>query len=718
MPGGGPLPDASARLQLLERRLTDAERVWAEAIDDPWTEPDLKLHYRAMQDLCRECAGRRGGFATIEEKRLCDRVRDPYKIYFNNLYVRVNGLEKQIEIKGEHKENEPSTVAYEYRRRPSRENLERLRRLFDQVHRYYVGWPYTWTRYINKYPFQKARDEYFRQAFFDRDREYLALKGRPGADPRELAVARGRAEFEFRRLKEEYLTNDLPHAGEVNAFYLACSLDDYHRLVEEERALAEERRREGRAKEVVVFIHGLSETRASWGSFPELLSREDVVNDGLRDRYFKVYVFSYDTVEDSKSVEGFKKELDGFIKDILRDEGVEKVHLVGHSFGAVLCLKYLIHQMDPLLEGIDRGNPVAVAGAIVRAYAEGKCRQTVKSFTSVAGSLSGSAIANIAADRFIPREQLFRKALPLMRGGVPGYGDIQVRENQLGSAVNLTSFWRLDSECPLVPQGLLSFLGGGATPPGAVESLREARVPALCLVGDPIKIQSLCHKEGFLKIGEMGNIFSADGIVRIVDSFRREEDDGFVKSYCANLDHTYLLRSGEDIGYRGSDVRYTPYAHFSISQVFSREHPCYRYLVSFLSGNLLPQMEPDLYTIDLFGALLRIFPDGVDPLESPDAYFMPEERVVYLKESKLVLPALRIEPVAHGRRISLKKPQWNWLTGVCLYEGKVRDSSGPAVATFRLRAEGYEERLLDVPVRPGEVSYAVNVVMKKTGGAR
>ncbi|MCX6355881.1 MAG: alpha/beta hydrolase [Candidatus Aureabacteria bacterium] len=710
------------QIRKLDGQLTAAERVWVESIDDPWTEPDMRRHYHSMQDLCRECAGGREGFETIEEKQLCDRVRDPYDIYFNNLYVRVNNLEKQIEIKERLEAGESGTVAYEYRQRPSKENLARLHRIFDQVHHYYVGWPYTWTRYINKYPFQKARDEHFRKAFLDRDREYLQLVSQAGSDPQDLIQARRRAEFEFGRLKEEYAINDLPHAGEVNAFYRARSLDEYHRFGEEEKALDEKRKREGRKKEVAIFVHGLSESRASWGKFPELLSREDVVNGDIKDRYFKAYVFSYATVEDSKSVEGFKKELDGFIRDILRDEHVEKVHLIGHSFGAVLCLKYLIYQNDATLEGVNRENPSAVAEALVKGYGEEKIHQTVESFMSIAGSLSGSEIANIAGDQFIPREQLFRRNLPIFRGGVPGYGDIQVRENQLGSAVNLSSFRRLDIECILSPLDLLKFLPDDArsTAEGATDELRSGNISTLCVVGDPVKLRSFLHKEGYLKARKFLK-FGMDGLFKALNSFKREEDDGLVKSYSANINHTYLLASGEDIGYRGASVRYTNYEHFSSCNVGSREHLVYRYVVSFLTGRLLPQMQKGRYHIDLFGMMLRVFPDAVNPQENPDAYFMPEERVVYLKDTKLVLPALTIEMVAPGkdaegvasRNSLLGQTQWNRLTGVCLYEGRVKDASRPASVSVRLRAEGYQDTLLTVPVRAGEVSYAVNVKLGK-----
>jgi pimeloyl-ACP methyl ester carboxylesterase len=722
-----PATDASALLRECGARLSDAERVWIDAIDDPYTETVLRNRYVEMQNRCRECARRPGGFATFEEKGLCDRVRDPFAIYYNDLYVEANKLKEQTEVKADVKGKEPDTVAYEYKRRPSKENLEKLRAIFQQVHRYYVGWPYTWTRYINKYPFQKSRSDHFHKAFLDRDREYGELMRRPDADRHELKLARKRAEFAFARLKEEYVTNDLPPAGEVNALYLAGDLDEYHRLREEEAALARTRTEQGLKKEVVILVHGLSETRDSWGKLPQLLSREDVVNGVSENRYFKVYVFSYDTVEDSKSVEGFKNELAGFIRDILRDEGVEQVHLIGHSFGAVLCLKYINHESDELLGDVDRSSPAAVAIRLARSCGEGKCRQKVKSFISVAGSLSGSEVANIAGDRFIPQKQLFRKSLPMFRGGVPGYGDIQVRENQVGSIVNLTSFRRLDIEYPLYPPDLVRVLDGPARQEAMtyMDALRTGIIPVLCIIGDPVKIQSLKYKEGFLKMGEVWNIFRIDGFLRIIDSFRREEDDGLVSSYSANLNHTYLLSSGEDIGYKRASVRYNAHAHFSICRVGSRDHPTYRYIVAFLNGKLNPQIEAERFRIRRFGVLLRVFPDGVNPEAASEAHFLPEERVVYMNDRRLVIPPLRIERVDGGGErskdrswnISLGTPQWNRMTGVCIYEGRIIDASQQACVILRLYAKGFAEKRISVPVKPGEMSYAVNIVLSKTASA-
>ncbi|MDD5557764.1 MAG: alpha/beta hydrolase [bacterium] len=706
-----PGAEAVAELRALDHRLDEAERVWFEAIDDPFAAEVLRDRYVEMQDLCRRCSRRERGFLSLDEKTLCDRVRDPFVIFHNRLKVRADRLEEQIEMKARLEGPEPNTVAYEYRRRPSEENLEKLQRVFEQVHRYYVGWPYTWTRYINKYAFQKSRSDHFRAAFLDRDREYRELARRPDADRRELRIARRRAEFAFARLKEEYVTNDLPPAGEVNAFYMARDLDDYHRLVVEEEALAALREREGRRKEVVVFVHGLSETRASWGRMPVLLAREDVAPGGPADRFFKVYVFSYDTVEDSKSVEGFKNELAGFIGDILRDEGVERVHLVGHSFGSVLCLKYVIHRADDVLRGVDTADPAAVAGALAAAIRSGQYRQTVASFTSVAGSLSGSQIANIAHDRFIPPERLFRRSLPMFRGGVPGYGDIQVRENQIGSAVNLTSFRRLDTERPLSPSDLAAADADGA--------LRAADVPVLCLIGDPVKLQSVFRKEGLLKMGEAWDIFRFDGPIRIFDSFRRDEDDGLVKSYSANINHVWLLDSGADIGYRGASVRSTAHAHFSIARVDSRGHPTYRYITSFLNGRLIPQEEGGRFILQRCAVLIRVFPEGMDPLDSAEAFFLPEERILYRAEGKTVIPPLSIEEVtARGapRDAAFGAPQWNRMTGVCFREGRFRAAAAAGRAVFLLRAPGFEERRLEVPVRRGETSYAVDVILQRTGG--
>jgi pimeloyl-ACP methyl ester carboxylesterase len=720
--------DVTGRLREMDAELAAAERTWAEAIDDPWTRPELKRRYAEMQELCRECASRRGGFDLVEQKDLCDRVAAPFDIYYNKLRVKVNHLEEQLDLGEAAAATASSTVAREYRRRPSNDNLEKLRKIFDQVHRYYVGDRYTWTRYINKYAFQKARGDRFRKDFLDRDAEYLALLRAGKSPPRELLLARRRADFAFSRLKGEYVTNNLPPAGEVNAFYRARSLDDYHRLAVEEAALETARRSAGKRKEVVVFVHGLGETRAAWGGFPELLAGEDAVNPAMADRYFKVYLFQYDTVEDSKSVEGFRNELAGFVSDVIRDEGVPRVHLIGHSLGAVLCLKYIGHEADALLKGVDRTDPAGVAEAIIRARIEGRYPRTVASFIAIAGSLSGSEIANIAADRFIPHERLYRASLPLFRRGVPGYGDIQVRENQIGSEVNLASFRRLDTERPLDPASLARFLpaGGRAAAAPYLPALGAAGIPSLCIVGDPVKAQSLLSRHGLMKMGEVGSIFRVDGLFHALDSLQRDEDDGLVKSYSANLNHGWLTENGDDIGYRGGAVRYTSYGHFSICRADSRLHPAYRYAVSFLCRGLLPQMEPERYRIDLFAVLMRFFPEGAGRPADPGSFFLPEERVVYLEKSKLLLPGARVKPAAgRGARpgpcaenVRLGRPAWNRMTGVYFCEGRVVDPGRPARAAFLVSADGYEDALVALPVRPGEATYAVDVVLKKKGDHR
>jgi pimeloyl-ACP methyl ester carboxylesterase len=708
----------AGQLRMLNERLDEAEGRWKESLDDPWAEKELELHYHELQDVCSGLFRREGYFRTAAEKKLCEKVKYPYAIYFNDLLIEANRLKEQLfEIE------KPGTVAHEYYKRPSSENLEKLHNVFEQVHRYFVGWPYTWSRYINKYLFQKSRLEHFGAAFIKRDREYRALEAKRAVDRDELRLARKRAEFAFHRLKEEYVTNDLPSAGEVNAFYMAGNLDEYHCLLAEEKSLDEKRKREGRRKEVVILVHGLSETRDTWGKFPELLAHEDLVNNEMKDIYFKVYVFSYDTVEDSKSVEGFKNELDGFISDIIRDEKVDQVHLIGHSFGAVLCLKYLIHEVEAFLEGGNPGDPARVAKVLVKAYEKGKIRSRVKSFISIAGSLSGSEVANIAGERFIPKERLYRKSLPLFQSGVPGYGDIQVRENQIGSNVNLESFRRLDVECPLSPQRLLQFLPEGEDRTGAAtaRALIGSDVPVLCVIGDPIKLQSVLRKEGLLKLGDIWEIFRFDGLRSVAESYRRKEDDGLVKSYSANINHSYLLEDGSDIGYKGAEIRYTSFAHFSICRVDSRSHPAYRYVVSFLNGALPPQMQEGRFEVRLFATLLRVFPEGFDPQSEAKMHFMPDERVVYDDEKRIDIPALKVEKVTAGeepegigsRNVDLVNQQWNRMTGVLIGEGEVVDTTKPAWVTYRLSAMGYRERLVRVPVKPGEVSYVVNLVLEK-----
>jgi len=443
-------------LRTLDARLDSVEAAWAKSIDDPYTKPELKKAYREMQCLCRNLHRRKGGFETAEEQRLCHRVEYPYTIYFNKLNVETNRLKEQL-----FKIRKDGTVSNEYMRRPSKDNEQKLRSIFEQVYRYYVGRPYSWHRYYSKYLFQRSRLDYFRKEFQERDLDYM--KARASGAPEEVVKLAGkRAEFAYQRLKQECVDNDLPFAGEIGPFYRSRTLDDYHDRMLEDAEKNKKRRERGLEKEVVIFVHGLGQGRICWGDFPILLADDDLY-DTEADRFFKVYVFSFDTVEDSKSVEGFKNELAGFIDDILEDENVEKVSIIGHSFGGVLCLKYLVNTLDCPAAG-GKWSPES-AGKVLPCYFEGTFRQKIKRFIGISPALSGSKVANINTGVFLRKRDLFRKRLPFMRGGIPFAGDIQVVELEIGSSVNLNSFERLDRERILDPPTLSKWATGRALSP-------------------------------------------------------------------------------------------------------------------------------------------------------------------------------------------------------------------------------------------------------------
>ena len=669
-------------LRQLDAKLDTAEEAWTGAVDDPYTEPKLRTAYQEMQCLCRRLHRRRGGFGTTAEQEICERVKYPFTIYFNKLQVEANRLKKQLfEIEKD------GTAANEYMRRPSWENELKLKGIFDQVHRYYVGRPYTWHRYYNKYLFQRSRLNRFREEFEERDLEYLRARA-AGSPEEEVEYCRKRAEFAYRRLKEKCVDNDLPFAGEVGPFYRSRSLDDYHKKLLEERENEKERTKRGLEKEVVIFVHGLGQGRGCWGDFPTLLADDDL-SDPAADRHFKVYVFSYDTVEDSKSVEGFKNELAGFIDDILEAEGVEKVSLIGHSFGGVLSLKYLVSRLDCPHEGA--GGTEESAGRVLNCYLDGPFRQRVRRFIGIAPSLSGSHVANIAGDMFVAKKDLYRKNLPLFSDGIPTKGDMQVFENQIGSDVNLRSFERLDTERILDPLTLAAQAPGYKLSPDQRETLSSDEVKVLCVIGNP------WHP---LDLG-------------------RIESDNFVKSYCANINQTFLVDvdARRDIGYQGAEVRYIGYSHFNIIDLDTRKHPSYRYAVSFLKDRLIPQARDNSEEIRYCMPLLRVFPPGVDARLYPDTTFRSHPTLYYLPRGKVALPPVRIGLLT-GRdetvNVRMGAGRWNDLTGAFFQEGRIHGPGKPAWITYELSAEGYETKRVKLPLKPGQVTYAPYITLTKS----
>ena len=676
--------DHEEELRQMKDKLDSAEAAWGESIDDPYTEPELEKAYQEMQCLCRRLHRRKGGFATSAEKKLCEQVNYPFTIYFNKL--QVTDLKEQLRAR-----EKEGTVASEYMRRPSRENEQKLKGIFEQAYRYYVGRPYTWHRYYSKYIFQKSRLHHFRREFEKRDGEYLKAQT-AGEPPEKVALARKRAEFAYRRLKEECVDNDLPFAGEVGPFYRSSSLDDYHEMVLEEKASATKRKERGLEKEVVIFVHGLGQGRGCWGDFPTLLADDDIA-DPAADRYFKVYVFSYDTVEDAKSVEGFKNELAGFIDDILEAERVEKVSLIGHSFGGVLSLKYLVSMLDCPQEGA--GGTEESAGRVLSCYLDGPFRQRVGRFIGISPALSGSKVANINTGVFMKKEDLYRKRVPFLRGGVPFTGDQQVEELEIGSDVNLRSFERLDTERILDPLTLAAWAPDYRLPPEKRALLNSDEVKVLCVIGNPWYMLMLGRIEN-------DNRFSPFSVM----------------SYCANINQTFLVDedASRDIGYQGAGVRYAGYNHFDMIGLDSREHPSYRYAASFLKDRLIPQIEDGTDRIRKFLTVLRFFPQGTDARLYPDSNFRPRPSIHYLPGGKLTLPAIRVTEIAGkkgSKNLTTGKGQWNGMTGAFFQEGSILSPKEPAVISYEISAPGYETKRVTIPVRAGQVTYAPYITLEK-----
>ncbi len=672
------------RLEELRSDLDQAQKIWEESIDDPVSDQELKRSYYALQDMCRELYRRKGGFSTARQQQLCEITQYPYEIYHNELIIKVNNLRKQLfDI------DTPGTVANDYYRWPSQGNLEKLKNIFEQVNKYYVGAPYTWSRYYNKYLFCRARLDRYLTMWENRLAEYKETLG-DNVYGTARDVARRRAELAFAKLKAEAQQNNLPFCGKVGAFFLANNLDDYLAKEKEWEKIAGLRAKAGRKKEVVVFVHGLGEDRQDWRKFPVLLAQEDV-DDPKLDRYFQVYVFRYDTVEDSKSVEGFRRELAGFIKDILKTENVPYVNLVGHSLGGVLSLKYIVQYVGEIMgEEVLPQNPSLRAKKLIAGYLDGKYRRPVARFAGIAPSLSGSEIANIMANIFKKDPPLYERSLAPFQSGIPLAGDLQVMENQLGSKVNINSFTRLDFERPLDPYYLLEFLtdqersGYSAR---EVEELYQMNVKTLCLIGQ--------H-------------------ALVIPFFSGPEEDGLLKCYSANLNHIYMedADAKTDVGYKSAQVRYIRRDHHDMINVEDRNHPSYGYVVSFLCDKLIPQQDVQAQNVRHFICMLRTYPDTISIDEYPDFCFHPQEKIYFSKDQRFQVPPLQIQTLEGGANSSnagISKTSWNPFTGVFCVEGYQKDTDQPSWVSLRLSAPEFKSKVVHIPVSGGLVTYAVRL---------
>ncbi len=675
-------------LMQLRHDLDKAQAIWEESIDDPVSDRVLGKKYQEMQDLCRDLYKRKGGFATAKQKQLCEIAQFPYEMYRNELLVKVNNLRKQL-----FNIDTPGTVANDYYQRPSKSNLDKLRNIFEQVNKYYVGAPYTWNRYYHKFLFSRSRLEHARKIWEDRLTDYrVALQDK--ADGNALDIVRDRAEFAFQSLKEESKTNNLPFCGQINAFYLSRNLQDYMEKDKEWDTIALARKQAGKSKEVVIFIHGLGEDRESWKKFPMLLAQEDIADASL-DRYFQVYVFRFDTVEDSKSVEGFRRELDGFIKEILKEEGVDYVNLIGHSLGGVLSLKYFVQYIDDQVkeDALPRQEE-AKTKKLADGYMDGHYRRPIARFIGIAPSLSGSEVANFMAGIFKRDPPLYERSLAPFQSGIPIAGDLQVLENQIGSRVNLNSFTRLDFERPLDPYMLLDFMSDkdrSQYSSEQMEKLHDMQVKTMTIIG---------------------------GLPIVVPLINRPEDDGLVKCYSANLNHIFMSDADakSDIGYKSAAVRYIRSGHTQLIEVENRDHPTYGYVVSFLRDKLIPQKDSKADNVHDFICMLRAYPNYVSVDDNPDFCFYPEERVYFTKDERLELPGLQIRVLSGAEgssNVHVSKSSWNPFTGVCYIEGEQENPDKPAWVSLELNAPGFQRKTVHVPVSGGLVSYAVRLALSR-----
>lgn len=411
-----------SELKTLSHKLHFARDRWMNSLEDKYIEKALETGYKDMQEYCREYLKKNKKFRIEKMGEIAAEVRYPYEVYYNDLYIEANKLKEQL-----FNITTPGTIANSYYVRPSGKNLVNLKALFDRIYKYYIGKSYSWTRYFNKYLFQKSRLGHYLKEWNYWDEQYQ-LSNTPHN--------RKMAEFCYKRLKTECRTNNLPLAGEVNAFYISKNFDGYYDKLLRREKLNKARREKGYKKEVVVLIHGLGEDRASWKELPLLLANEDTVNPDLK-KYFKVYLFRFDTIEDSKSVVNFTKEFSGFIREVQKREEIEKVNIIAHSLGGVITLKYLTRNTSP---GFERNN--------------------IKRFIGIAPSLSGSKVANAVVAIFKKPEAWFEESVKALdTGDVPNKGDIQVEENQIGSSVNLDSFRRINMERSLDPVKTLTIIG-------------------------------------------------------------------------------------------------------------------------------------------------------------------------------------------------------------------------------------------------------------------
>jgi len=289
--------------------------------------------------------------------------------------------------------------------------------------------------------------------------------------------------------------------------------------------------------------------------------------------------------------------------------------------------------------------------------------------------------------------------LPLFRSGVPVVGDVQVMENQIGSSVNLTSFKRLDLERPLDPQYLVNFL--------SVEDQQKYTEQ------ERDKLDSMNVKV----LTVIGNPFNT------MNPFKKPEDDGLVKCYSANLNHIYLDDGDgkEDIGYKKAQVRQVNVGHHQMTEVTNRNQQQYKYVVSYLTDNLIPQKDPAQYTVKNFLVIARVYPEYIDYVKNPSMCFRTGAEIYYTKDERYELPKINIHAIAKSPKNEALKTEnayvyrvsSNIVSGVIFFEGNVSDPTKSGYAVFEIKAKGYKTKYVRLKVAGGEVTYAPNLLMEK-----
>ena len=620
-----------SEIKALSHKLHCAKDKWMNSLEDTYSEKSLETAYKNMQAYCRDFLKKNKSFKIDEMGEIAQEVRYPYEVYYNDLYIEANQLKQQL-----FNITTSGTIANSYYQRPSEKNFLNLKALFDRIYKYYINKSYSWNRYLNKYLFQKSRLEHYFNEWTNWDEQYQLSPSRANSEM---------AKFCYGRLKKECQTNNLPLAGEVNAFYISKDFDSYYNELLREKKLKEIRRQKGFEKEVIVLVHGLGEDRSSWKELPYLLTNEDTVNPDLK-KYFKVYLFRFDTIEDSKSVLNFTRELSGFIREVEKREEVDKVNIIAHSLGGVLALKYLSKNTDPdfdLRPSGDEMKPLPFGS---------EARNNIKRFIGIAPSLSGSKVANAIVAMFKKPEAWFEESVKALNtGDVPSKGDIQVEENQIGSAANLDSFMKINTEKSLDP------------------------VKSLTIIGVPPRTTS------------------RGGEDRGEKTFGITEDDGLVHVYSANLNHNYFKDNvlKENIGYQKADVRYLPMGHFELIEITSRHHPAYKYIVSFLNDKLIAQEDEEAFTIKTFGIVLRVIPD------------LPDFEVELIKDAPDFTEGIIMQEKLRNKKTGAYFEQGAFIEKE-LEQGKV---------VYCLKAKGYKTRTISVPVTRGQITYVPHLTLER-----